>query len=104
MASLARARSLADLGRIDEALETCRQAEAQLGPSADLFALLGILHQARRENDTATSYFTKALYLDPNHRESLHHLLLLHQHQGAGDRAAVLRARLDRLPPQGDDA
>ncbi len=97
---LRRAREEADDGRYDRALALCQEAEAKHGPSADLYTLLGILHHARRDDAEAGRCFTKALYLDPQHREALMHLMLLAQLQGADGRAAALRRRLERLAPE----
>lgn len=97
--TLARARLLADQGDLDAALALCLEAQQGHGPTADLYTLLGIVHQARRDSEQASLCFTRALYLDPRHREALVHLMWLHQLAGAPDRAAALRRRLERLPP-----
>lgn len=93
------ARQHADQGRYDEALTLCQAIEQRLGPSADLYTLMGIVHHGREDDGEAGRYFTRALYLAPEHREALMHLMLLSQLQGAHERAAALRRRLERLPP-----
>lgn len=98
------ARLLADAGRYDEALTRCRDLEARIGPSAKIYTLRGTIHQARRELAEAIRHFNKALYLDPDCRDALFHLMLLHQQQGAGERADTFRRRLERLSDGGDDA
>lgn len=103
-AMLDEARRLADQGLYVEALDHCARVREQFGPSADLYTLLGIIHQARHDDDEADRCFNKALYLTPDHREAILHLMLLRQRDGALDRARLLRARLERLPPQGDDS
>ena len=97
---LARARRLADVGRLDEALAACRACLG--GPSADLFALLGVLHQARGEADEAARCFERALYLEPGHRDALTHLMLLRRERGDHAQAALLQRRLGRAAAGGD--
>jgi chemotaxis protein methyltransferase WspC len=101
--SLHRARELANLGQYDEALEQARLAQERFGPSAELYCLLGVIHQARHDRAAAGRFFTRALYLSPNHHEALVHLMLLCQLEGARDRAAVLRRRLEELPGPGGE-
>jgi chemotaxis protein methyltransferase WspC len=94
---LSRARNQADAGRLTEALSLCRSAQEQFGPSADLYSLTGVIHQARHERPEAMASFRKALYLEPDHAEALTHLMLLHQEQGENDQADRIRRRLQRL-------
>jgi chemotaxis protein methyltransferase WspC len=94
--ALTRARQLADTGHISEALEACTAHLHRAGPSADAYALLGILRQARHEKGEAVRCFEKALYLQPDHDEALTHLMLLCQQLGHADRATILRRRLER--------
>jgi chemotaxis protein methyltransferase WspC len=96
---LARARELADSGRLDEALAACQACLSR--PSAGLFALMGVLHQARRQPDEAVRCFQQALYLDPAHRDALTHLMLLRREQGDHAQAALLQRRLERASPGG---
>lgn len=96
--SLQRARELANLGRYVEARRLCEQSRQEKGPSADLYCLLGMLHQAQHDFQEANRCFTRALYLDPKHREALTHLMLLCQLEGDHQRARLLRTRLERLP------
>jgi chemotaxis protein methyltransferase WspC len=97
-ALLAQARRQADVGQLDPALELCRAVQDRFGPSADLYSLTGIIHQARQDRPAASAAFRKALYLEPNHREALMHLMLLCQQHGDLAQAALLRKRLERLP------
>ena len=100
--SLLLARRLADAGRLDEALAECQAGLGQGDPSADLFGLLGVIQQARGESDAAADAFRKALYLDPDHREALVHVMLLAARRGDTGRAAALRDRLARINPGGE--
>jgi chemotaxis protein methyltransferase WspC len=99
---LAEARRLADGGRLTEALAACRAQLERAGPSAALYALLGAVHQGRREADEAVRCFRSALYLDPDHVEALAHLMLLSQERGDGAAAALLRRRLERVAAGGE--
>jgi len=96
---LAQARQQADNGELGPALKACHAAMERFGPSADLYSLLGIIHQARQDYEQARQSFRKALYLDPGQREALLHLMLLCQQQGDQKQAALLRKRLQRLAP-----
>lgn len=100
---LAEARRLADAGDLDAALSACRAAESRNGPSADLYALLGLIHQARHDLAEAAKAYRKALYLDRHHREALTHLTLLAEQSGEPTRSANLRRRLERLGPHEED-
>src|SRR5262249_6750545 len=94
---LARARREADAGNFAEALRACLEAEARQGPTAQTEALLGILYQSRHEAQKAAHHFRRALYLDPDHREAIMHLMLLCEQAGDRVQAAALRGRLQRL-------
>jgi chemotaxis protein methyltransferase WspC len=89
---LDRARRLADAGRLEDALTEAAQAS----PSADAFSLVGVIQQARGDLAAAVAAFRKALYLNPVHSEALTHAMLIADHQGNADRAAILRERLAR--------
>ncbi|HVU88078.1 MAG TPA: CheR family methyltransferase [Pirellulales bacterium] len=92
----------ADAGRLDEAWAACQAQLTSAGPSAEVFTLLGIVEQARQNLAAARQCFEKALYLDPQHGDSLLHLMLLCQQQGAHDQANLLRGRLERVGLRGD--
>jgi chemotaxis protein methyltransferase WspC len=99
---LTQARRLADAGKLDQALASCRALLAGTGPSADLYSLMGVTHQARHERAEAAQCFGRALYLDPGHAEALTHLLLLHEEAGDSAGAARLRRRLKRTTAGGE--
>jgi chemotaxis protein methyltransferase WspC len=91
-------RRQADGGQLDEALAGCRALLDRAGPSADVYSLMGVVLQARGEAEEANRCFQKALYLRPDHREALTHLMLLAQRDGDAPRADLLRRRLERAP------
>jgi chemotaxis protein methyltransferase WspC len=93
---------LADAGKLDEALASCRAHLAAAGPSADLYGLMGVIHQARHERAEAGQCFRKALYLDPGHADALTHLLLLSEEDGDAAAADRLRRRLRRATAGGE--
>jgi chemotaxis protein methyltransferase WspC len=101
---LVQARQQADSGQIQQALATCQAHLQSAGPSAELFCLMGVLHQACQEKEEAAGRFRQALYLEPLHRESLMHLMLLCREFGDDAQATRLRHRLKRSAPVGDDA
>jgi chemotaxis protein methyltransferase WspC len=91
-----RARLAADRGSYEEAHALCAGLLREAGPDPDVYALMGVIQQARHQTEEARQLLERALYLSPNHREALFHLLLLHQQRGDVERAAVLRRRLER--------
>jgi chemotaxis protein methyltransferase WspC len=97
---LAQARRQADGGQLGPALDLCRTIQDRFGPSADVYSLTGIIHQAQQDRPAATQAFRKALYLEPNHREALTHLMLLCRQLGDLAQAELLRKRLERLPAE----
>jgi chemotaxis protein methyltransferase WspC len=99
---LAGARRLADGGRLAEALTLCQTLLAGAGPSADLFSLTGVIHQARQEPADAARCFRQALYLQPDHPEALLHLMVWCRQQGDHAQADLLRRRLGRSSAGGD--
>jgi chemotaxis protein methyltransferase WspC len=93
--SLESARQLADGGKLDEAVRICRAHLDQLGASVDAYYLLGVIHDAQG-NPSAREYYRKALYLDPDHYESLLQLALLAERDGDAHAARNLRRRAQR--------
>lgn len=98
--SLERARGLANAGNLSQALALCRDVITRTGPSADAFALLGVLLQASGETTQAADALRRALYLDPEHAEALAHSMLMNEAAGRSDQANSFRARLARTGGQ----
>jgi len=92
---LQRAGQLADAGRLEEAAALCREHLRRRGDSAQAYYLLGLIHDARGEA-AAADYYRKALYLEPNHRDALLHMALLHAQQGDLARARAFKRRAQR--------
>jgi chemotaxis protein methyltransferase WspC len=88
---------LANEGRFAEAATCCEAHLRQHGPSAETFHLMGLLRDASGDANDASSYYRKALYLDPTHHETLVHFAFLVEQQGDRAGAQVLRNRARRL-------
>ncbi len=88
--------SLADRGKTAEALNLCFASLEQTGPDPDLFHLCGLLHESGGDISTAEEYYGKALFLEPNHMESLVHLALLLENRGDLRKAEIMRNRARR--------
>lgn len=99
---IARARRLADQGHLAEAAAHCEAHLREHGPTAEAFNLLGLVRDASGKTDDAADQYRKALYLEPNHHESLTHLALLLQKQGDTAGAQRLQRRARRLQPGGE--
>ncbi len=101
-ADLEHARELADRGELVKATAICHEYLEQQGPTAQAFFLLGLLLDAADDPVRAEDFFRKALYLDPDHEESLVFLSLLVARKGDGAEAKKLRQRLERLQGKSD--
>lgn len=91
----AEALALADRGLFDEAEALCRKYLREQHPHADGYCLLGLIHEAARQSGEAEECYLKALYLDPDHYETLIQLSLLYRQQGDGRKAVLYRQRAD---------
>lgn len=93
--SLEALRALADRGELGEARGRC-EAVIKAAPSAQLYALLGIVCQAAGDLPAARHAFERALYLEPGHYEALVHLALIHDRAGQRELASNYRKRAER--------
>jgi len=93
---LTAARALADAGKLDAAAALCESHLRSRGPSAQVFYLLGLVRDAAGD-PVAIDYYRKALYLEPNHYESLLQLALMLEKSGAAEEARTLKRRAQRL-------
>lgn len=96
LASLEQARSLADRGLLQAAVEECKRVLQEKGPSSETYALLGVSLGALNQLEEAEIHLRKAIYLEPQHRESLTHLVLTLQRQGKHSEAARWKGRAER--------
>ena len=90
------ARRLADQGELEAAATLCETFMRAHGPSAPAYVLLGLIRQAAGNLEQAEHCFGRAVYLQPDHYESLIHLAFLLERRGDTARAAVLRQRAQR--------
>jgi chemotaxis protein methyltransferase WspC len=96
VAVLAEAGGLANAGRHAEALTLCDDARERLGPSPELFFMIGMLHQSAGDLDRAEGSFHKTLYLDATHDEALLALALLAERRGDHRMAEIYRQSASR--------
>lgn len=92
--ALAEIARLANSGQADEARQRCEALLTKQGPNAEAFYWLGLLADAQGQGSEAQAFYRKALYLQPDHQESLQHLAALLAAQGdmAGARRLQERA------------
>ena len=95
-----KATALADQGRLVDAAKCCEEHLRKFGSSADVFYLMGLIRAATANLGDAEELYRKALYLDPNHYQSLVHLALLLEKRGDRGAAKVLHNRVRRLERQ----
>jgi len=88
---LAEAGRLANAGRFAEAIEHCERHRGSLPPAAELFFMMGMLHQSAGDLDRAEGCFHKTLYLDTDHEEA--HLALALVARQRGDQAMAEKYR-----------
>ena len=79
---LAEAGRLANAGRFTDAIEYCERHRGSLPPAAELFFLMGMLHQSAGDPDRAEGCFHKTLYLDADHEEAHLALALVARRRG----------------------
>jgi chemotaxis protein methyltransferase WspC len=96
------ARHLANQGKLVEALNCCEQNLRSEPASADMFHLVGLLHDAAGRVHEAAEHYRKALYLDPQHAEALVHLAVALQKEGDARGAQRLFERANRQSGPGE--
>jgi chemotaxis protein methyltransferase WspC len=94
---LREAHELANAGRHAEAMEACRRQQQVAGPSAAVFFLMGMLHQAASDLDRAEACFHKSLYMDPAHDEAFLSLAVVATQRGDDQMAEHYRQSAARV-------
>ena len=91
------ARELADKGSLAQATELCDRFLVNHPSSAEAHLLKGELYLASGDEELALDCFSRAVYLNPQMREALTHLLMIQEGRGNTAKADVVRARLQRI-------
>ena len=94
--TLETARRLADAGRLREAAGICEAHLREGGPSAHAYYLLGLVREADGKPGAIECY-RKALYLEPDHYDTLMQMALLSQKNGESARARTFKSRAQRV-------
>jgi len=101
--TLAEVNALANARRFKEAIALCESAQKDLGPSAELYFIAGIMHQTSGSLTVAEDCFHKTLYLDGTHDEALLALSLLAEQRGdRGQAEQYRRSALRVVERKGD--
>jgi len=94
---LDRARSLADRGDLHEAAKLCHSLIGDNSMDVGAYYLAGLIEQSQDRLAPAEEFFLKAIYLDPDHYDTLVQLCLLSQKQGDSAKVGQYRSRIRRL-------
>ena len=95
--SLQEAGQLADRGELEPAADVCRRILAGGSQDPEVYSLLGVISESGGKIDNAEDFFRKALFLDPNHYQSLVHMSLLCERRGDMHASGLYRARAGRI-------
>lgn len=93
---LEKAQSLADSGKLDDALAVLETALKSDGSNAELHFLQGVIEEARGGNRKAETHYRRTLFLDPAHAGALQHMTLLLRSEGRNRAADNLSRRASR--------
>jgi chemotaxis protein methyltransferase WspC len=96
-ADLENAARLADEGRLAEATQLCKNYIRVHGASAQAYYLLGLVGDAEGNDAQAVDFYRKALYLEPNHYETLVQMATLSGKKGDTNGARLLHKRAQRV-------
>jgi chemotaxis protein methyltransferase WspC len=90
------AKRLADEGRLEEAARICEACLRDGKTSAQAYYLLGLVRDATGD-PAAADFYRKALYLDPNHHDTLLQMALWSKKNGESSIARRFRNRAQRV-------
>ena len=90
------AEQLADRGDLDGATAICKRLLESGVKDPKLYSMLGVINESKGALQSAEEFFRKALYLAPDHYESLLHMSLLSERRGDVENARLHRARARR--------
>ncbi len=94
---LENAARLADEGRLAEAVQLCENHIQIHGATAQAYYLLGLVRDAEGNETLAADFYRKALYLDPNHYDTLMQMATLSEKKGDANGARLLHKRAQRV-------
>lgn len=100
-AVLREAGDLANAGRMADAIAACDAYHDRCGPAADVFFLMGMLHQSAGDVDRAEAAFHKTLYLDGSHADAFLALALIAAQRGDAVMAEKYRQSAVRVAARG---
>ena len=87
---------LADEGQLDRVAAICHDYLRIAGASAQAYYLLGLVSDTAKREEEAAAHYRRALYLDPQHHDTLLHYSLLVSRRGDTAAAQALRRRAKR--------
>lgn len=87
---------LADQGNLREAESECKRFLAEHEFSIDGLSLMGKIKHALNDESSALNYFSKAIYLNPNHYDSLVYMSLIYEKLGDKTKSVIFRTRADK--------
>jgi len=90
------AKLAANQGCLHEALVYCREYLRYHAEDPEVYYLMGLIHHADEKLQEAKDFFRQALYLDPNHYDTLMYMALLEEMIGENSQAAALRRRAEK--------
>ena len=96
---LDKAKMFANVGYFDQSMCLCLDYITKHGINPEILFLLGLIHHAKGNDETAEDYFQKTLYLDPYHHEALVYMSLLTQKRGDHAQAERLMSRAEQAKP-----
>ncbi len=90
------AKNLANQGKFDEAENYCLLNVAKQEDNFELFFILGLINSSKNNINQAIEFYNKAIYLNPNHYESLFNLSLLFESLKQYEKSEIFRKRAIR--------
>ena len=96
-ALLDQARTLADKGRTEEAIQQCEEVMEKHGPTTESLLLLALLKDAMGLAHDAIACYRKVLYLQPDHLEAMAHLAAHLERTGNESAVRAIQNRMHRL-------
>jgi chemotaxis protein methyltransferase WspC len=88
---------LADRGELAAATAICERLVSNGSQDPNVYSLLGVISESGGRLEAAEDLFRKALFLDPNHYQSLVHMSLICEHHGDINGSRRYRVRAGRV-------